>query len=545
MPPTRPVISRIPRIVSPTIVGADVLLSRLSALPDGAIGAIVEPEHVLVDQPPLSRSGLAFISVHSGGGLAVEVLRAQALDAEATVLRAVDVPLTAAQLDAVVAFAHRVGPQAFRDSTLLRHLGARRLDLVQQELSDAESDLFGAGRYGDVPDEEEIDFDREIPLAKVGDVETVLDGVAIVRSGPPDFASQGTTLPKWDRVRIDEVSADELFVRVSTPAGVARGWTLRSNLGGYFRNEPSVASVPLAPSTPIEIDAGWSGNKKALARAYNRLGNLMRALTKVTGVSLPAVLAVWKIESSGAAHEPGQAIIRFENHLFYNRWGKDNLATFDAHFQFGTHAGIDGKAWENHRWRPSAAESWRTFHGTQAKEYEVLAFARSLADAPGLRSISIGGPQILVSHSRMIGYESPLGMLDAFQADERFHVLGFFDYCQYAAGHLDRRRELLRHMRALRWVDFARGYNGKGQAQSYGNALAEAYAEAQTLPLDESAPTEAAPQPGGSETGSDPGASGDSSSPASVPTSPLLGAVTPLARLRLPPGIRLGRGRGG
>jgi hypothetical protein len=39
-----------------------------------------------------------------------------------------------------------------------------------------------------------------------------------------------------------------------------------------------------------------------------------------------------------------------------------------------------------------------------------------------MRSISIGGPQILGSNYRMIGHPSPQAMYDAFQADERYHL---------------------------------------------------------------------------------------------------------------------------
>lgn len=496
---------------------------------------IDEPEQVFVDQPNLSRAGLAFIKARTAafntpqGVRGVDpndparktmlaiAARTSALTTESVVRRLVEVTLTPQQLDAVVAYAVRVGVDAFRTSSVLADLNAGRLAQAAAAMSPEERAVFEQGEYGDVPDDEEIDFDREIPKPIVGSIETVLDGQAVVRSGAPDFSSLHTTIPKYTRVRIDALSVDEAYVKVSKLDGTAIGWTVRSNLGGYFKDDPKLAVVPLAPAVPLAIDASWPDKKKAIANVFNRLGGLMNAVVAQTGVPLPAVLAVWMIESGGRSHEVGKAIIRFENHLLWHRWGDEHASTYDQHFQRGGHAGVGGSSWQNHKWRPDAGE-WRTFHGTQSKEYEVLGYARSLCgDTPALSSISIGGPQILISNRRLIGYENEVAMYDAFQADERFHVLGFFDYCQYAAGHLSRRRELLRHLRARRWTDFARGYNGSGQADAYGDMLEGAYDRAASLPFPEQPSTSQPPPP--------PPPSHDE-------------PATPLLRLRLPTLIR-------
>lgn len=470
----------------------DLSMMRRAELRFELLRDVDDPEEVPAAQPSLSHDGLAWIAGRSlaaavaGSSRAAVIAdaRAQAIATESAVRRLVQTPLTQRQLDAIVAHAQRVGLDAFRSSQLLLDLDAGVLDRVRAYLAADELAIFEGGDYGDVPDDPEIDFDREIPLARIGDLETVLDPDAVVRAGPPSFASQGRRIPRWDRVKIDERSADDAYVRVSAPAGAAIGWTLRTNLGGYFKDDPKLAAVALAPPQPLTIDSAWSSGKAAIARAFNRLGGLMYAIHELTGIPIPAVLAVWKVESGGAAHTPGKAIIRFENHALYNRWGREHAAVYDAHFQHGGHAGVSGSSWKNHRFRAEAGGAWQTFHGEQSREYEVLAFARQQAgDADALSCISIGGPQILISNRRLIGYESERAMYDAFQADERAHVLGFFDYCQYATGYIHRRRELLRDLRGLRWVEFARGYNGGGQAEAYGDALANAYATAASLPL--------------------------------------------------------------
>ena len=74
-----------------------------------------------------------------------------------------------------------------------------------------------------------------------------------------------------------------------------------------------------------------------------------------------------------------------------------------------------------------------------------------MAETPALTSISIGGSQILVSNFHKLGYGSPREMFDAFQSDERFHVLGFLDFCGTT---------LLDDIKANDWVSFAGAYNG-------------------------------------------------------------------------------------
>ncbi len=118
----------------------------------------------------------------------------------------------------------------------------------------------------------------------------------------------------------------------------------------------------------------------------------------------------------------------------------------------------------------------------QAGEYTVLNFARQLAgDSPALQSISIGGPQILVSSYREIGYATPREMYCAFHRDERSHVLGFFDFSLHA--YKPRPGDLINYLRAHNWLSFARYYNGPGQPQIYASLLAGAYQQASLLTL--------------------------------------------------------------
>jgi hypothetical protein len=248
----------------------------------------------------------------------------------------------------------------------------------------------------------------------------------------------------------------------------------------FFKDWPELQRVSLAPAPTLSINHTWSSLRQNLARTYNRLGGLMQALARMVGIDIASGLAVWYVESGSRSHIPGRAIIRFENHLFYRNWGKFNENIYNLHFRHGGHLDLPGKAWLNHQFRKNTTDPWQNVHikgpRSQEREYEVLNVAIRLAGQdPALRSISIGGPQILITNHSRIGYSSPRQMFDAFQASERFHVLGFFDFC--------RRGNLLRFLRARQWADFARRYNGSGQIQRYAAHLSRAYQEASQLPL--------------------------------------------------------------
>jgi hypothetical protein len=248
----------------------------------------------------------------------------------------------------------------------------------------------------------------------------------------------------------------------------------------YFKNSPNLQRVPLQPARPISIDRQWPSARRMIASTYNRLGGLMQAVASEAGSEVAAVLAVWHVESGGRTHTVNRAIIRFENHLLYRRWGARNESTYRQYFRHGGHAGEPGKSWENHKFRENAAEPFRAFHGSQDLEYRVLAVARRLAgEEAALQCISIGGPQIVVSNYRLIGYSTPGEMYRAFQAGERAHVLGFFDFCRHKSA--PRAGALLLYLQNRQWDNFARYYNGPGQVSTYGGRIQNAYEHAQQL----------------------------------------------------------------
>lgn len=233
------------------------------------------------------------------------------------------------------------------------------------------------------------------------------------------------------------------------------------------RDNPALVRARLAPARRME-------GTSPLAVTWNRIGGLFARLGKVTGTAPAAALALWMVECGGLPFRRGRPVLRFENHMFFRHWGKDNQHLFDRHFQFGSHAGVEGRSWEQHRFRPSTDHDWRRFHGDQSTEYQVFALAAKLAGSEAAcLSASFGGPQIMGFNHALIGYASASEMFGAFARAECWQVLAFFDFCSA--------KNLTEAMAAQDWRAFASVYNGPGNAEAYAARIAAASAEADDL----------------------------------------------------------------
>lgn len=271
------------------------------------------------------------------------------------------------------------------------------------------------------------------------------------------------------------LKAPEAYVAARPPAAPP---VATAPLAGFFKDVPALQNAPLTPLNLVPEPS--SEMARALARTYNRLGGLMSALASQLGVEVPAILAVWYVESHGRVHTPGRAVIRFENHVFFNLWGKTHSDVYDRHFRHGGRNGVPGEGRQKHQFRDDPAKPFEASHkkkNGQSHEYRVLGFARRLSDEAALKSISIGGSQIKIENFRMLGYATPLAMYEAFQNSERYHVLGFVDFCarRYKAGGM------FKALREHDWRTFARGYNGAGQVEVYAAKLLKAYNTAKEI----------------------------------------------------------------
>jgi len=227
----------------------------------------------------------------------------------------------------------------------------------------------------------------------------------------------------------------------------------------FLYTDVELQKVAMEPAQKIEV----IGNRteKIVKQTYNKYGNLLKALSERLGIDMASAIAVIGVESGGKGFDDDKVIIRFENHLFYRYWGKENEKVYRDHFKYGS-----GKKWLGHQFRKDSNSEWASFHGDQDKEHEVLAFARKLDDELALKSISMGLPQILGSNSKIIGYDSIIEMYENFNRDIRFHIFGLFDFLS---------PRMIKYLRNKEFVNFAKYYNGAGQARRYGKFLQDYY----------------------------------------------------------------------
>jgi hypothetical protein len=233
-----------------------------------------------------------------------------------------------------------------------------------------------------------------------------------------------------------------------------------------LRDRPELMGAPLTPPAEQQItlppDAPWI--ERAVASTWNQYGALATQLAAVLQIDPAVAIAVLAVESGGRAfNEDGRLLIRFENHIFFDEWGKVDPERFAEHFRFDLES-----PWHKHEWRSGSDQEWQEFHGDQAAEWDALTLAREQFDNyAALRSISMGLPQVMGFNHLLLGYATVQEMFDAFAAGEHAQVIGFFDFVNAHPGRLDA-------LRRGDYLAFAASYNGDGQAQLYATLIQDA-----------------------------------------------------------------------
>jgi len=252
---------------------------------------------------------------------------------------------------------------------------------------------------------------------------------------------------------------------IPTPVAPGPRQSVGAQLGDLPMAPPPEKLLRVNPKDPLL--------NRLSASIWNKYGNLMNALAEVLQIEAAVGIAVFAVESGGFAFDPktNRMIIRFENQVFFDQWGKKNVAVYDQHFIFNP-----TQRWLGHQWRPTPHEPWRPtdkadFHGSQDREWEVFNFACRLNDEAAKKSISMGAPQIMGFNHAVCGYSSAAQMFEAFASSDRHQVVGFFDFVQGPTAASKR-------VAALQQQDFtafAAQYNGPGQATKYGNLIKTTY----------------------------------------------------------------------
>lgn len=217
----------------------------------------------------------------------------------------------------------------------------------------------------------------------------------------------------------------------------------------------------LASANAIHLQ-GLKGIERKMAEIYNEKGAYIEEIAQNLGIDAATAAAVLKVESGGEAFGPsGQMIIRFENHVFYKRWGKQNQATFSTHFKYSSWRG------NTHFFRETDTVPWQSFHDNQSSEWRVFEFARALDEEAAIKSISMGAGQVMGGNYQKLGYASALEMFDHMSGGVRPQLDDMFTF-------IKRNPRCLQALQNNDYVRFARYYNGGGQVNAYGGRIRDA-----------------------------------------------------------------------
>ena len=236
------------------------------------------------------------------------------------------------------------------------------------------------------------------------------------------------------------------------------------------------------PDQKITVTPNLSPAERQVAETWNRVGGLLVYEAQQLEIDPGVAVAVWAVESGGKAFGPDRRMtIRFENHVFFDRWGKDHPDVFDRHFAFNPDP---NRRWDKHQWRSAPDHPWRDVHtGEQDSEWDVFEFARTLDDTAARLSISMGAPQIMGFNYQVVGYASVQHMFEAFAASERAQVAGFFTFVSTKGA--------VPMLQSSDFKSFARLYNGPSRAAIYEGRLGLAYEAYRRLRPSRPAPPEA------------------------------------------------------
>lgn len=239
---------------------------------------------------------------------------------------------------------------------------------------------------------------------------------------------------------------------------------------GFLREREELRTVllPAGDSERITLPQRTSPEEKLVAETWNACGGLLGRLSREVRIEPGAGVAVLCVESSGKGFgADGRLKIRFENHIFWQRWGRSseqNTKVFERHFRFDAQ-----KKWQKHEFR-TAGEPWTPVHRSQSSEWEALAVARVLDETQALCSISMGAPQLMGFNYASAGYQTVEEMFAAFchpQSGERDQILGLFDFIK-GPGEAS---PMIAALQRRDFVAFAGRYNGPGQAIVYAERI--------------------------------------------------------------------------
>jgi N-acetylmuramidase len=258
---------------------------------------------------------------------------------------------------------------------------------------------------------------------------------------------------------LDTWKIARVYVGASVVDVLAPGQQPTAPFGATFNPADFITAV-LTPNSQRTTPANASFKAVVASKIWNMYGGLIETLSQKINIDPGIAVAVVATESGGqASGAAGRMTIRFENHLFWFRWGVNNTAVYNQFFQFDATVN-----WQGHKYRPDTNSPWLDVHANQDSEYAALAVARGLNDSIALSSISMGLVQILGSNFAACGYSSIQAMFDSFSADPRNQLICFFNFVAHDPVKITA-------MQQKDYATFATRYNGSGQVELYAGLI--------------------------------------------------------------------------
>jgi hypothetical protein len=216
------------------------------------------------------------------------------------------------------------------------------------------------------------------------------------------------------------------------------------------------------PVTGIKLyNAGSFFDPRAVPDAdYGAVAGTLAGLSRVIVESHPALVSQRIDRFLAALARFGDAMTpRLEVAMGLETAHPDALDRLNKHFTFDK-----AKRWTGQKYRAVESAPWASSHTGQDAEWSAFTIARRLNEPAAMRSISMGASQVMGFNYSVLGYDSVREMFDHFSADERYHILGLFDFVKGPAAT----SRMLEALRRREYEQFATYYNGNGQAAEYG-----------------------------------------------------------------------------
>lgn len=170
------------------------------------------------------------------------------------------------------------------------------------------------------------------------------------------------------------------------------------------------------------------------------------------GVPLATVRAVNEVESRGQGFlEDGRPAILFERHKFYERLQEHGIDPAPIAAKF-----------------PNLCNPEAGGYQGGAAEYARLEHAKQIHLVAAYESASWGAFQVMGYHWQALGYASAIDFVTRMYENEAAHLDAFVRYVVHCG--------LVAPLKARKWAQFAKGYNGPAYARNlYDAKLAQAY----------------------------------------------------------------------